>query len=509
MSPPALPPEQGSLVEVRQRRFVVVEVRRSGLPHDTLRGLHAPQHVVALSSVEDDAFGEELEVVWELEPGARLAEPLVAPAPDGFDAPERLDAFLDAVRWGAAAAADRRLLLALFRSGIQVEDYQLDPVARAIQMPRVNLLIADDVGLGKTIEAGLVAQELILRHRVRTVLVVCSAALQIQWRDQMRDKFGLEFRIVDGELMHELRRTRGLHVNPWQHFPRLITSIDYLKRDRPLRLFRDLLPRGEESLYPRRFDLLIVDEAHNIAPSGRGQYATDSQRTRAIRALAPHFEHKLFLSATPHNGYPESFSALLELLDDQRFARGITPTRAAIQAAMVRRLKSELERRWDGTARFPVRQLTALTVTYTPAESAAYDTLRRYTAARLEGAAGAERLGAEFVVKLLKKRFFSSPAAFARTLARHRQTLAAPLTRPHDAASELTPLRRQIERVDEEQVRTWHMRAGKRCGVHREATSEDRQGLHDQQNIQFHADVGDNIAAESLNQAFQIAFGLL
>lgn len=147
-------------------------------------------------------------------------------------------------------------------------EYQLDPLVRAIQMPRVNLLIADDVGLGKTIEAGLVVQELIVRHRARRVLVVCPASLQIQWRDQMRDKFGLEFRIVDAEALRRLRRERGLHANPWMHFPRLITSIDYIKRERPLRLLREALPAAGQSAYPRRFDLLVIDEAHSVAPSG-------------------------------------------------------------------------------------------------------------------------------------------------------------------------------------------------------------------------------------------------
>jgi len=241
-------------------------------------------------------------------------------------------------------------LQAPFRSGIDIEDYQLDPVVGAIQMPRVNLLIADDVGLGKTIEAGLVAQELVLRHRAQRILVVCPASLQIQWRDQMRDKFGLEFRIVDSVLMHELRRRRGIHVNPWTHFPRLITSIDFLKRDRPLRLFRDVLPPEGALPFPRRFDLLIVDEAHNVAPAGRGKYAIDTQRTAAIRLLAPHFEHKLFLTATPHNGYAESFSALLELLDNQRFARGVPPDRERLASVMVRRLKSELPPNWDGSS---------------------------------------------------------------------------------------------------------------------------------------------------------------
>src|SRR5947199_6735869 len=105
----------------------------------------------------------------------------------------------------------------------------------------------------------------------------------------MRDKFGLEFRIIDSKSLHALRKERGLHVNPWTHFPRLITSIDFLKRERPMRLFSEILPPEGESPYPRRFDLLILDEAHNVARSGRGnsnrKYATDSQRTCAIDRL--------------------------------------------------------------------------------------------------------------------------------------------------------------------------------------------------------------------------------
>jgi hypothetical protein len=282
-------PEQGQLARVRSRHYVVTGVQGSSfaappLSPPTLGGKKGRrQHLVTLRSVEDDALGEQLQVIWELEPGAVVFERMALPEPTGFDAPASLTAFLNAVRWGAIASANVRALQAPFRSGIDIESYQLDPVVRALEMPRVNLLIADDVGLGKTIEAGLVAQELLIRHRARRMLVVCPAGLQIHWRDQMRDKFGLEFRIVDRELMKYLRRERGIHVNPWSHFPRLITSIDYLKRERPLRLLRELLPSEGEITYPRRFDLLIVDEAHHIAPAGRGKYALDSQRTQAIR----------------------------------------------------------------------------------------------------------------------------------------------------------------------------------------------------------------------------------
>jgi SNF2 family DNA or RNA helicase len=412
-------PEIGQLAIVRKRPFVVTEIIPSSLGFEK-------NHLIKLSSVEDDGLGEEIQVIWELEAGTSVYEKSTLPNPDLFDHPKRLQAFLDAVRWGAVSQADDRALQSPFRSGIEIDDYQLDPVVRALSMPRVNLLIADDVGLGKTIEAGLVVQEMILRHRVRSVLIVCPSSLQVQWKEEMRDKFGLEFRIIDSNSISQLRRKRGIHVNPWSHFPRLITSTDFLKRERPLRRFRETLPTGDEPSYPRKYDLLIVDEAHNIAPSGRGKYATDSQRTLAIRSIVPHFEHKLFLSATPHNGYRESFAALLELLDNQRFARAITPDRAQLDAVMVRRMKSELKLRWDGSRRFAERVVKHLEVPYTNEERQAHQALRHYSELRLKQASSdGERVAAEFVLKLLKKRLFSSPAAFGSTLEKHIATVGS------------------------------------------------------------------------------------
>ena len=415
-------PEVGQLVIARKRPFVVTDIITSapGLGGDTGEA----SHLLKLSSVEDDGLGEELQVIWELEPGTAVHEKSTLPNPDAFDQPQRLQAFLDAVRWGAISQADDRALQSPFRSGIEADEYQLDPVVRALSMPRVNLLIADDVGLGKTIEAGLVVQEMILRHRVRSVLIICPSSLQVQWQEEMRDKFGLDFRIIDSAAISQLRRKRGIHVNPWSHFPRLITSIDFIKRERPLRSFRETLPTGDQPTYPRAYDLLIVDEAHNVAPSGRGKYATDSMRTLAIRTVAPHFEHKLFLSATPHNGYSESFASLLELLDNQRFARAVPPDRKQLEAVMVRRMKSELKLRWDGTRRFAERVVSHIEVAYTDQERQVHKQLKEYSALRIKSATSdGERMAAEFVLKLLKKRLFSSPAAFAITLEKHAATV--------------------------------------------------------------------------------------
>ena len=414
-------PEQGQLASVRQRRYVVTDVRRGASAPGPLTA--PPTHLVSLTSIEDDALGEELQVIWELEPGAFAFEKMELPGPSSFDRPAHLEAFLDAVRWGAASIADTRQLQAPFRGGIEIDSYQLDPVVRAIQMPRVNLLIADDVGLGKTIEAGMVVLELMLRHRAARVLIVCPAPLQIKWRDEMLDKFGLDFAIVDSALVRRLRRERGLYANPWTHFPRLITSMDYLKREHPLRVFREAVAHSGPHPALRDFDILIVDEAHNAAPSGGGNYALDSQRTQALREIGRHFEHKLFLTATPHNGYSESFSALLELLDDQRFARTVPTDPAQVRAVMVRRLKSEI-RNWDGSDRFPRRVLTHIPVTYSSEEQRIHSVLSEYARSRAEAYRdNPERFATEFVLKLLKKRLFSSPQAFLLTLNRHRESL--------------------------------------------------------------------------------------
>jgi superfamily II DNA or RNA helicase len=383
------------------------------------------QHLLFLSSVEDDALSEELQVIWEAEVGRRIRDQETLPevTPDGFDHPNTLGAFLDAVGWGAVTSAERDTLQAPFRSGITIEEYQLEPLVRALGQPRVNLLIADDVGLGKTIEAGLVAQELLLRHRVRRVMVVCPATLTRKWKAEMAEKFGLDFTIVDSECLKRLRRTHGINANPFRVHPLTIVSLQWLPGPRAERILSEVLPATPT--YPRVFDLLIVDEAHHVAPKApKAYYAVDSQQTRAMRRLAQHFEHRLFLSATPHNGYRESWTALLAMLDPLRFARGVEPDESAKRQVVIRRMKETI-RNPDGSPRFPKREVWALEVTYSEADGEAHRLLQAFADSRRKRAeaGGPERSAVDIATLLLKKRLFSSPIAFAKTIQHYAETL--------------------------------------------------------------------------------------
>ncbi|MBF6102271.1 DEAD/DEAH box helicase [Nocardia cyriacigeorgica] len=419
-------PEVGLLVRVRGQQWVVTAVDRSRQPIDELAPAELPgRTLVSLSSVSDEDLGRELTLVWEIEPGREIVEATKLPPVDAgrFDDPQRLGAFLDAVRWGTIASADTATLQAPFRSGITIETYQLAPVARALTMPRVNLLIADDVGLGKTIEAGLVAQELLLRHRARRMMVVCPATLTGKWKSEMDEKFGLDFTILNAETLRELRRSHGLLANPFAVFPRTIISLQWLRSPRVQRLLDEVLT--PDTRHPGFFDLLIVDEAHHCAPPAPRKtsgYAVDSLQTRAVRRLGEYSQHRMFLSATPHNGYRESWQALLEMLDPQRFTRGVDPDPKILGQVMVRRLKDDLVDD-QGRPVFPGRETRAIEIAYSDLEREGHDLLDRYLRARRTRVPGEKMRGNDLVALLLKKRLFSSPPAFARTLEAHRHTL--------------------------------------------------------------------------------------
>lgn len=419
--PATIPPVPGQLVLARSRQYLVDEVSDPQHSGGTTR--------VRLSCVDDDNLGAPLEVLWEHELDAQVAgEPVWQHARErGFDSPARFSAYLHALRWNAVTATDPKLFQAPYRAGIEVMAYQLEPLRKALLLPRVNLFIADDVGLGKTIEAGLILQELIYRQKVRRVVVAAPPSVVLQWRDELDARFGLTFVVLDRAYVAARRRERGFGVNPWTTHSRFIVSHALLRDETYAAGLRDWLGDFAPG------SLLILDEAHNAAPASGAKYAIDSHLTRAVRDLAPRFEHRLFLSATPHNGHSNSFAALLELLDPQRFCRGV-PVKASkvLEPVMVRRLKEDLRAL---TTRLPERRIVQHDIDGLPLDAPELQLaellaeLKMLRADRLRDAPRSVQTAAGLVLVSLQKRLLSSVEAFACTLAVHRRALARQLER--------------------------------------------------------------------------------
>ncbi len=408
---PASLPKQAQLVRVRTRHWLVEDVSPS--PSGTW---------LRLACVDDDAQGEQVEVIWEAELDGQIldVEAWARIGHKGFDEPRHFAAYFNSLRWHCVTATDPKLFQAPFRAGIRIDAYQLEPLRKALQLPRVNRFIADDVGLGKTIEAGLIACELLLRRRVRDVVVACPPSMLKQWQDELDARFGLRFEIFDRDYVERIRRERGYAVNPWKTFPRFLISHRLLIDENYAAPMRDWL----DNIRPG--SLLILDEAHHAAPASGAKYAIDSKITRAIRDLAPRFEHRLFLSATPHNGHSNSFSALLELLDDKRFMRGVPALKSNRDAVMVRRLKEDVRIIAGG---FPVRKVVQVDLVGLPADApelSLADLLDAYFTARRQRFATAskrEQTQGVLILSTLQQRLFSSVEAFHRTLGAHRRAM--------------------------------------------------------------------------------------
>ncbi|MCC5624946.1 DISARM system SNF2-like helicase DrmD [Nostoc sp. CHAB 5715] len=405
----------GQIVRVRSRQYLVEEVVSKPSPEQDTK--------VSLSCLEDDALGESLEVLWEREIDAKIvgATSWDSIANRGFDNPRLFSAYLHTLRWNCVTSTDAKLFQAPYRAGIEVKAYQLEPLRKALLMPRVGLFIADDVGLGKTIEAGLILREMLMRQKVRRVVISCPPSVVRQWQEEMESRFGLTFMILDREFIAARRQERGYGINPWMTHTRFIISHALLRDETYAAPLRDWL--GDFAAA----SMLILDEAHNAAPASGAKYAVDSQLTRTVRDLAPRFEHKLFLSATPHNGHSNSFAALLEILDPQRFCRGVpVRNRKLLDTVMVRRLKQDLREIGE---EFPQRYVLPIVIDNLPEDapelklSRLLQQYRNLREERLKDAAKSTQTTAMLVITSLQKRLLSSIEAFARTLKVHRTAM--------------------------------------------------------------------------------------
>ena len=314
-------------------------------------------------------------------------------------------------------------LLAAQPGRLRMEPYQLVPVLRAIRMSRVRLLLADGVGLGKTIQAGLVLTELMARRLAHRILIVTPAGpLLDQWKMEMAERFGLRLDVIDRARLEEIRRSTELGANPFDHIPLGLASIDFLKQERVL----DMLERAS-------YDAVVIDEAHHCAEVGATGDREDSLRRRLAEVLARRCDALLLLTATPHDGNDRSFASLCELLDPSLVdGRGVLRG-DRYRPHVVRRLKRHVVDPATGAPRFKDRIVEPRPVTASPSKHPVFVALQRalldLLAPELRRAFRARRYSDVLAFLALLKRSVSTVEACRDTLAvvadRFQQALTA------------------------------------------------------------------------------------
>jgi len=347
----------------------------------------------------------------------RLTDDQVAEIETGRDRPEALrgdpeDFFLRIEAQRIRLAHEFDPMLAVSVSQVDPLPHQIEAVYRhALEQPRLRFLIADDPGAGKTIMAGLILKEMQARRLVRRVLIVAPGHLKYQWQREMKEKFGLAFRLVDRNVMRA-----AWAENVWQEHPHLITSIDFIKQD-------DI----KATLSGGHWDLVIVDEAHKMsayAYETRERVKIDkTKRYQAGEVLSRRTDHLLFLTATPHRGDDENFRLFLDLLRPQFFAKTEQLQESVSRGEnplFIRRLKEDM-RTFDGRPIFPPRHVHTVPFRMTDPEVRLYNAVTGYVKNYYDQAK--ENRHVSFALMILQRRLTSSVHAILSSLERRKEKL--------------------------------------------------------------------------------------
>jgi len=310
-----------------------------------------------------------------------------------------------------------------FRSlaGLAVEPraYQLVPLLMAMRQDTVRILISDDVGIGKTIEAGLIAAELLALGEARAMTVLCSPALADQWRKELLEKFALEAELVLPSTVRRLERGLIGTESIFERHPITVVSTDFIKSDRRRHEFLRTCP-----------DLVVVDEVHTAVADGDVHGRARTQRYELVRALADDpTRHLVLVSATPHSGKEETFRNLIGLLDDKLSTVDLERAdgRALLAKHFVQRRRADIRRYLDEETPFPKdRETKEQSYVLSNDYRALFDAVLDYArgAVRTQGSAAQMRVSYWSVLALLRA-LASSPRAAAQTLSTRAATVAS------------------------------------------------------------------------------------
>lgn len=314
-------------------------------------------------------------------------------------------------------------LVSLQRSRVIPTEYQLTPVVMGLDMPRVRLLLADDVGLGKTIEAGLITSELLARNKAERILIVTPANLREQWREAFNYFFHIDTSIISRRHRKAMEKEIPPGSSPWEHHSKLIVSIDYAKQD-----------SIHHEIRSQDWDLVIIDEAHQAAKphESSASESISMQRWDFAQDITDHAEHCLLLTATPHNGFTDSFASLLNMLDVGAVSgdrHDPTIHRDVAKQHVVQRRREDVKQ-WfsdqDGESPFPERDQSEVRITPTEYETRAYDAVREYgdlLMSTAQASSSKSQTLARWSIIHFLKRALSSPEALRQSLKNRREKL--------------------------------------------------------------------------------------
>ena len=303
----------------------------------------------------------------------------------------------------------------LSASRVNLLPHQILLVHDLVEMPERRMLIADEVGLGKTIETGMLLRELNARGEADRVLIVTPAGLVKNWQNELRDCFRLHCSILGHDFY-------DYGTVSWETHPWVIASIDTLKQPR----------RIQRLLGAPRWDVIVFDEAHHLTRTRTGKKTTTTQNYKLAEALRTHTRDLLFLSATPHQGNPYQFWSLVQLLNDQLFTgpEELSDHRGMLARVMIRRPKREVTDA-NGNPIFRRRQVNTERFPLAPREREFYDRLSEYlregynVAGINQSRTTRQQRAIGFVMATFQKIMSSSPRTIRQALRRRLLVLLA------------------------------------------------------------------------------------
>lgn len=370
---------------IRDEEWMIKKIEKNSMGNRAL-------HCIGISPLvkeKEAIFLTDLEKIQIVNPAE------VKLIPDTSPFYKRTLLFLES-QWRQQIPTDANLHIG-HRAAMDLMPYQLDPAKLSLQRPRQRILIADTVGLGKTLEAGILMSELIARGKGKRILVVTVKSMMTQFQKEMWNRFTIPLVRLDSSRIQKIRASLPSNYNPFFYYDKTIISIDTLKRDVEYRTHL-------ENAY---WDIIVIDEAQNVAERGDHQ----AQRSRLAQLLADRSDTMITLSATPHDGRAKSFASLMNMLDPTAIADPNNYTPDDIKGLCIRRFKKDVKDQVSGS--FLERNITLERCHASAKEEYAYDI---FADMQLQMDIGKTRGSGQLFKTSLEKSLFSSPAACIKSI---------------------------------------------------------------------------------------------